>query len=116
VAQACPAHPFVVLKDIAMSVKKEFEKTMEAVERVLDQNQESPRAIRESIKQLVTSYQAKDVVRQAYQNFADSGVMQWKTFLRAANVKQGEELPDYVGRIRINLSEMQQFNAKHLKM
>ncbi len=101
-----------------MTVKKEFNQTIAAVEHVLSQSQQGqadPREIRASIKQLVTAYQAKELVREAYKNFADSGVMQWKTFLRAANVKQDERIGEYLQRIQGNLQEMKRFDAIHLK-
>jgi DUF971 family protein len=98
-----------------MTVKKEFNQTMAAVEHVLAQGQTDPREIRACIKQLVTAYQAKDVVSQAFKNYADSGVMQWKTFLRAANVKQDEPLGEYLERIKMNLQEMKRFDATYLK-
>lgn len=103
-----------------MSVKNEFVQTLKAVEQVLDQapTQEAvdPKSIRSSIKQIVTAYVAKDVVKHAYSNFSDSGVVQWKAFLRSANVKQNEPMDAYLGRVRESLSGMERFSAVHLKI
>lgn len=98
-----------------MNVKNEFNQTLSAVEKVLQDAPADPRSIRESIKQLVSSYQAKEVVRSAYSSFNDSGVVQMKTFLRAANVQKNEAINDYVIRVRENLESMRSFDAKYLR-
>lgn len=98
-----------------MSVKNEFNQTLSAVDQVLQGEPADPRAVRESIKQLVSSYRAKEVVRSAYSSFNDSGVVQWKTFLRAANVQKNEAVADYVARVRENLESMRSFDAKYLR-
>lgn len=98
-----------------MSVKNEFKQALEAVEQILDNQPREPREVRESIKKLVAAYQAKDVVHAAFERFSDSGVMQWKTFLRAANVQKGEMIDTYSSRIRVNLDAMRSFDEKHLR-
>lgn len=98
-----------------MNVRAEFRSTIDAVERLLEQEHSDPREVRNGIKALVTAYQAKDVVSQAYRNFDDSGVLQWKNYLRAANVKDKELIGEYIERVRGNLDEMRRFDAQFLR-
>lgn len=98
-----------------MSVKDEFSKTINAIQDILDKNNMSPREIRNSIKLLVSSYQSKEVINTAYQNYSDSGVIQWKSFLRAARVSKEESAQSYSDRIKVNLDHMRKFSAIHLR-
>lgn len=98
-----------------MSVRAEFRNTINAVEQLLEQEHSEPREVRNGIKALVTAYQAKGVVSEAYRNFDDSGVLQWKNYLRAANVKETEPLDAYISRVRSNLDEMRNFESKFLR-
>ena len=98
-----------------MSVRNEFIKTINAVEQVLEQPGQPPREIRNSIKALITAYQAQDVVQQSFKNFDNSGVLQWRNFLRAANVRDQEGRDEYIGRIRTNLDEVRRFEVEFLR-
>lgn len=98
-----------------MSVPQHFRDTLTAVQSVLDSGSERrPEEIRLSIKECVVAYQAVDAVRQAYLSYSDSGVVQMKNFLRAANVRKNETTSDYIDRVRANLDDMHQFSNKVL--
>jgi hypothetical protein len=98
------------------SIRATFETTVNSMRMLLaDEACDTPRKLRKAMAEVVGAYSAMSAVKNAHEHMQESGVAQWRTFLRAANVKTGEAIDAYRSRVEGNLREMERFAGRYLR-
>lgn len=95
-------------------IQAPFEAALLSARMVLaDTDRDSSRKVYEGLREVVKGYEAMSAVRKAHEHDQESGMPQWRAFLRTARVRTAESGTEYRERIAQNLVEMKAF-TRHL--